>query len=249
MIPPIGRLVSSSFYNNKLEHGREKLEIDPAAMPDGLDMPLVWVETDSFGDQGFQQSKSESKSLTNPFEADLILRLLTQWGGCERFCQWLEKQTSHARQIGIICTYAAQRDLLRKKLQITNLSAQFKASIKIDTVDSYQGKENPIVVVSLVRNNADGRQEGGVATIREGFLYRANRINVAMSRAMDRLVIVGAKNRWPSGGSMAGIVKAFDSEVERGDARISEGIILLDANSTADELTLLAQPPLASKGG
>ncbi|VAW74110.1 Regulator of nonsense transcripts 1 homolog [hydrothermal vent metagenome] len=249
MIPAIGRLVSSSFYKNRLEHGRKKLEIDPAAMPNDLDVPLVWVETDSFGDQGFQQSKSESKSLTNPIEADLILRILTQWGDCEMFCQWLEKQTSYARQIGIICTYAAQRDLLRKKLQVTNLSAQFKASIKIDTVDSYQGKENPIVVVSLVRNNADGRQEGGVRTIREGFLYRANRINVAMSRAMDRLVIVGAKRRWPSGGPMADIVKAFDSEVERGEARIAEGVILLDANSAPDEFDSQTQPPFVSKRG
>ena len=67
-----------------------------------------------------------------------------------------------------------------------------RKSIKIDTVGSYQGKENPIVVLFLVRNNAAGSSECGAATIREGFLSRENRVNVAASRAMDRLLIVDA---------------------------------------------------------
>jgi len=63
----------------------------------------------------------------------------------------------------------------------------FKALVKIDTVDSYQGKENRIIILSITRS---------CPKLSTGFLYLPNRINVALSRAMDRLVIVGASQMW-----------------------------------------------------
>ena len=54
-------------------------------------------------------------------------------------------------------------------------------------MDSYQGKENRVVILSLVRNNP---------TRRQGFLKSSNRLNVAMSRAMDRLIIIGSSAMW-----------------------------------------------------
>lgn len=89
---------------------------------------------------------------------------------------------------------------------------------KIDPVGSYQGKKNPIVVLSLVRNNADGIQQAGVATVREGFLSRSNRINVAVSRAMDRLVIVGGNTRWRQGGPMRRLADNFAKALTNGEA-------------------------------
>ena len=65
----------------------------------------------------------------------------------------------------------------------------FKALVKIDTVDSYQGKENRIIILSLTRS--DKHQS-------PGFLRAPNRINVALSRAMDRLLIVGSSQMWQS---------------------------------------------------
>ena len=59
------------------------------------------------------------------------------------------------------------------------------------------------MIVSLVRNNAAGRIEDGLATISQGFLSRPNRINVAVSRSMDRLVLVGAHQRWRNRSPMA----------------------------------------------
>jgi AAA domain len=203
-----------------LEHGRTDMEIDRAALPNDSDKSLIWIQTDSLGDQGFQKPEVTGTSFTNPSEANVIAALLKRWDDCEPFRRWLDVQTKHAHPIGIICTYAGQRDLLRKKLQVTNLSERLRSSIKIDTVDSYQGKENPIIVLSLVRNNSDGPQERGAATIKDGFLSRSNRINVAISRAMDRLVIVGSKGRWRSSSPMTRIVQAFDEEVDRGEARV-----------------------------
>src|SRR3546814_20489573 len=63
-------------------------------------------------------------------------------------------------------TYAAQRDLIKRRLVASGLDTLIRDACKVDTVDSYQGKENQIVILSLVRNNADGALEHGTATIR-----------------------------------------------------------------------------------
>ena len=75
----------------------------------------------------------------------------------------------------------------RRKFNELTWKPEFRPLIKIDTVDSYQGKENRIIIVSLVKNNKDRKP---------GFLKEHNRINVAMSRAMDRLLIVGSVLMW-----------------------------------------------------
>lgn len=219
MLAPIGRVVSASFYGD-LEHGRTSPEIDPQAMPPDLDVPILWMTTDALGDRGFERIEDASHSFTNSSEADEIISILKGWDGCKPFCEWLGSQTKYTHPIGIICTYAAQRDLIRRKLQTTALTEGLRAAVKIDTVDSYQGKENPIVLLSLVRNNAEGRVQRGSPSIKSGFLSRPNRINVAISRAMDRLIIVGAYHRWPFGSPLAKVTEAVSQEAARDQARI-----------------------------
>lgn len=89
--------------------------------------------------------------------------------------------------IGVICMYAEQKRLLRQKFNQEVWAEGFKDLVKIDTVDSYQGKENRIIILSLTRSDR---------TRYPGFLRAPNRINVAMSRAMDRLLIVGNTDMW-----------------------------------------------------
>ncbi|MFZ2028832.1 MAG: AAA domain-containing protein [Vitreimonas sp.] len=218
MLAPIGRMVSATFYKGCLEHGRAELEIPTAALPRYLEKAVGWLATDELGKQAFQ--KSEGSSLYNPAEEALIVALLEAWQCHDPFMEWIEQQQKHGHAIGVICTYASQRDRLQRRLDGSHLKAPLRASIKIDTVDAYQGKENPIVLLSLVRHNADGGEEGGVRTIREGFLSRPHRINVAMSRAMDRLLIVGARSRWRAGGPMEALSQSFQSECERGEAQL-----------------------------
>lgn len=105
--------------------------------------------------------------------------------------------------------------------------------VKVDTVDSYQGKENPIVILSLVRNNADGPPQSGAATVREGFLSRSNRINVSISRAMDRLVIVGSNARWPRGGPMHRLAGNFAKALGSAEAAVVHASDLLSATKDA----------------
>lgn len=228
MLPPIGEIVSRSFYGKRLEHGRATPIIDPNALPADLISPVTWFDMAPFGERAKQADPNHRKSLTNTIEADVIVSLLKRWSDCQPFLDWLDQQASHAHGIGIICAYSAQRDLVRRKIALATIHPSLRAALKVDTIDSYQGKENPIVIVSLVRNNWDGPMQSGSKTIRPGFLARPNRINVAISRAMDRLVIVGSLTRWDKDGPMDRIARAFASNIEDGDAREVNAMALLE---------------------
>lgn len=91
--------------------------------------------------------------------------------------------------IGIICMYSAQKARLEEVFSRRPWDVRFLGTVRIDTVDSYQGKENMIVIVSLVRSNKRGDQ---------GHVRMPNRCNVALSRAKERLFIVGARSMWGS---------------------------------------------------
>lgn len=228
MLPAIGEIVSRSFYGKRLEHGRVTPMIDPAALPPDLGAPVTWFDTAPYGERAKQADPNRRKSLTNIVEADVIVSLIKRWSEYQPFLDWLDQQASHAYGIGIICAYSAQRDLVRRKIALAPIHPSLRAALKVDTIDSYQGKENPIVIVSLVRNNWDGPMQGGTRTIRPGFLAKPNRINVAISRAMDRLVLVGSRQRWEENGPMDRIVRAFTSNIEAGHARSIDAMALLE---------------------
>jgi hypothetical protein len=234
MLSAIGRLVSDSFYPEiNLEHGRDIPEIDPAALPRDLVAPMTWIATDSLGDQAFESLEAGGTSRINRIEADCVLALLTRWYDHEPFREWLTTQTQHPHGVGVICMYAAQRDHLRNKLLRVPHGDTLLRYVKIDTVDSYQGKQNPIVVLSLVRNNAEGSQQPGAAMIKEGFLSRSNRINVSISRAMDRLIIVGSHGRWPQRGPMGRLIGNYAKALSNSEAAMIHASDLIGANKDA----------------
>lgn len=233
MLPPIGEIVSQSFYEKRLEHGRTTPIIEAVALPADLSAPVTWFDTAPFGERARQADPNHKKSLTNSVEADVIVSLLKRWSECQPFLDWLSQQSSHTHGIGIICAYAAQRDLVRRKIALAPIHSVLRAGLKVDTIDSYQGKENPVVIMSLVRNNWDGPIQSGSKTIRPGFLAKSNRINVAISRAMDRLVIVGSSKRWAEDGPMDRIVRAFSESVKEGHAREVDAMDFLEKGLNA----------------
>ncbi|MFA0173504.1 C-terminal helicase domain-containing protein, partial [Vibrio splendidus] len=89
--------------------------------------------------------------------------------------------------VGVICMYGEQKRIIRQKFKEIEWEDDFKELVKIDTVDSYQGKENRIIILSVTRSSRDKKPK---------FLRTPNRINVAISRAMDRLMIVGSTHMW-----------------------------------------------------
>ena len=76
--------------------------------------------------------------------------------------------------IAVIAPYAAQVRLLREQLDV--------AALEIDSVDGFQGREKEAVVISLVRSNAKGEI---------GFLADVRRMNVALTRARRKLLVIG----------------------------------------------------------
>lgn len=187
MLPAIGDLVNEIFYDIDLENGyRPSPAYFSQNVPECLSHVVTWVDTSELGKKAYD---SGTLSLSNSAEADAIIRLLEEIAEDTEFCAGMAKEMAESQEppIGVICMYLDQRKLVRKRFAEKNWSEEFRKLVKIETVDSYQGKENNIIIVSLTRAKADQSP---------GFLATPNRINVAMSRAMERLVIVGSLKMW-----------------------------------------------------
>lgn len=189
MAPEIGNLVSSAFYDGKLGNGDRSIPDIYARLPAALRSPVTWLDTSALGHRAHHQD-DKGVSIYNRCEADLIIDLLKQVAKDMDFLYELKNSVKEEEPaIGVICMYGEQKRILRQKFKEVQWDEDFKSLVKIDTVDSYQGKENRIIILSLTRSD---KQQS------PGFLRAPNRINVALSRAMDRLLIVGALQMWQS---------------------------------------------------
>jgi superfamily I DNA and/or RNA helicase len=97
-------------------------------------------------------------------------------------------------QIAIISPYSAQVKLLREKLKHLDL--------EIDSVDGFQGREKEAVIVSLVRSNREGEV---------GFLADTRRMNVALTRARRKLIVIGDSATITSHGFYQRMVEYFEA--------------------------------------
>jgi superfamily I DNA and/or RNA helicase len=157
---------SKMFYEDKLiahESVRSHLAKDlPGVEETELTKgPLTYIDT---AGAGYEEKWNELlDSRENEGEADLALRI------------WKELATAGVRpkQAAIITPYAAQARLLKTRGQ---------RNLEVGTVDGFQGREKEVVIVSLVRSNAEGEV---------GFLSDTRRMNVAMTRARRLLIVIG----------------------------------------------------------
>ena len=115
-----------------------------------------------------EEEDEDSTSHLNKYEAQFMVGL----------CRYLLKQEYQPSQITVLTTYKAQMFYLRKLMP---KESEFDG-VNITVVDNYQGEENEIVLLSLVRSNASKKV---------GFLKTENRINVALSRARNGLYVTG----------------------------------------------------------
>jgi superfamily I DNA and/or RNA helicase len=167
------------FSGEKFYHG--KLFADPEVAGRVLGPgfpPLEWVDTSGCGFE--EQRNSETLSLSNPDEAQLLLRhLALLFNQIEAEApQWLEQGLS----IGILSPYKDQVQTLSAQFQASPLLSAFAARVTINTVDGFQGQERDVMYISLVRSNTRGEI---------GFLQDIRRMNVALTRARRKLVVVG----------------------------------------------------------
>jgi superfamily I DNA and/or RNA helicase len=164
---------SRQFYENRLKAN--------AAVAEGIIFPadLAVEFIDTAGSGFFEQIDHETRSISNQEEASLLVRHFLQ------YCNLLEAMaiTEEVRNTGIISPYKAQVSLLRESLTDSELlPGHISANLSINTVDSFQGQERDIIYISLVRSNEKGEI---------GFLSDTRRMNVAMTRARKKLVMIG----------------------------------------------------------
>jgi hypothetical protein len=177
--PVIGKAISRAFYDDKLFSGA--IINEGPAYESWLgdkkpiwgiygDRPLVWLDSSKVS-KGFCNH-------VNTEETKLVLDLIKQF---------VDAETSHPHKqkevhfIGVIAYYGAQVEDLEMKIRVF---PSLWRHVSCGTVDSFQGKEFPVVIICCSRHDT---QRGSV-----GFLASPNRINVAVSRAQRQLIVVGS---------------------------------------------------------
>jgi len=161
-------------YSNQAFYGGQVTShpsVEDRTVPAGAPLRESLQIIDTSG-RGWEEEPGEaSESLANPGEAAcalLVYDTLTQLQGAD---QW---------SVGIISPYRGQVRHLQSLM--TDEQRHRVASLDINTVDSFQGSECDVIIISLVRSNTD--QE-------IGFLKDIRRMNVAITRARRKLVIIG----------------------------------------------------------
>jgi len=164
------------FYHNHLKaHSSVKEKtLDQVCNYSERISPLCFIDT--AGTDSEEELNEETLSISNKKEAELLLNHLTL---CLEKWNWNTKIKSEIK-IGILSPYNDQIRILRDLFDETNLLATY--NIEISTIDSFQGREMDIIYISLVRSN----DQGDI-----GFLSDIRRMNVAMTRAKLRLVVLG----------------------------------------------------------
>ena len=197
----IMRFSSDWFYGNQVESAPE---VKYRSILD-LDVPMEWVPTNptpnpsrAGGESGYSSGENyreEAYNLPsrtggagggfggfggylNKPEAELTLQTLQEY--FERIGK--TRILNERLDVGVISPYRAQVQYLRSQLKKKEWFKPFRHLITVNTVDGFQGQERDIIVISLVRSNDEGQI---------GFLRDLRRMNVAITRARMKLIIIG----------------------------------------------------------
>ena len=176
----IMRFSSDWFYGNQVESAPE---VKFRSILD-LDLAMTWVDTSQFdlpetSDVSFKEEfVGEGFGRVNKAEAELTLLALEQY--FERIGK--TRILNDRLDVGIISPYRAQVQYLRSLVKKREYFKPFRSLITVNTVDGFQGQERDIILVSLVRSNDEGQI---------GFLRDLRRMNVAITRARMKLIILG----------------------------------------------------------
>ena len=153
------------------------------------DEPMMWIDPNTEAERtGIdieeeplkEQFVGESFGRVNKGEAELTLNVL------QDYFQKIGKQRILDEQIdvGVISPYRAQVQYLRKLIRKREFFKPYRRLITVNTVDGFQGQERDVIMISMVRANDDGQI---------GFLCDLRRMNVAITRARMKLIILGDK--------------------------------------------------------
>ena len=199
----IMRFSSDWFYGGKVESAPQ---IKYRSVLD-YDHPITWIDTSNEenqitieGEDAPEDSASASSAANqnsdlnfkeqfvgesfgriNKAEAELTLLTLAEY-----FTKiGKQRVLSESIDVGIISPYRAQVQYLKKLIKKYEFFKPYRRLISVNTVDGFQGQERDVILISLVRSNDEGQI---------GFLKDLRRMNVAMTRARMKLIILGNKD-------------------------------------------------------
>ncbi|MDV3111889.1 AAA domain-containing protein [Segatella copri] len=199
----IMRFSSDWFYGGKVESAPQ---IKYRSVLD-YDHPITWIDTSNEenqitieGEDSPEDSASASSAANqnsdlnfkeqfvgesfgriNKAEAELTLLTLAEY-----FTKISKRRVLEERiDVGIISPYRAQVQYLKKLIKKYEFFKPYRRLISVNTVDGFQGQERDVILISLVRSNDEGQI---------GFLKDLRRMNVAMTRARMKLIILGNKD-------------------------------------------------------
>lgn len=202
----IMRFSSDWFYGGKVESAPQ---IKYRSVLD-YDHPITWIDTSNEenqitieGEDAPEDSASTASSVSaanqnsdlnfkeqfvgesfgriNKAEAELTLLTLAEY-----FTKISKRRILEERiDVGIISPYRAQVQYLKKLIKKYEFFKPYRRLISVNTVDGFQGQERDVILISLVRSNDEGQI---------GFLKDLRRMNVAMTRARMKLIILGNKD-------------------------------------------------------
>ena len=192
MHPDIMKMINY-FYERQLTCGNPEAE-----RPHGIEFKgllskkdhVLWIDTTD-DEKGKRFSINDGQSNINVLEARMIAKTLVDMN---RQLETLGYGKDNKMKVGVVSFYQPQCRVIRDEIRKINKDKlSFSAiDVEINTVIRYQGKEKPIILLSLVKNNGGDRTQkfrAGRANI-----ARFEFINVAMSRAQNLLLIFGARN-------------------------------------------------------
>ena len=178
---------SEQFYDGSLQ-SHDSVSGHVLTGLDYVDEQLVTFEPvtfiDSAGAEWDEEIEPDGLSKRNLQEAELVLRKVAE----------LQDAGLRGRDIAVIAPYAAQVRWLRQNSP--------DERVEIDTVDGFQGREKEAVIISLVRSNPEGEI---------GFLADARRMNVALTRARRKLIVIGDSATVGGNEFFAAMLEYFES--------------------------------------
>ncbi len=159
------------FYHNQLQAAPAVAD----RMVSLMDTPLTWIDTAQC-QYGERQNRSMSHS--NADEARLVVHTLRDY--IDMIGQ--QRIIDDRIDFGIITPYRAQVRMIRRLLKMQRYFRLLRRQVSVGSVDGFQGQERDVVVISMVRDNMEGNI---------GFLRDLRRMNVALTRARMKLIIIG----------------------------------------------------------
>lgn len=168
----IMKFSSDWFYHGRLTAAPECAE--RTIVP--IDPPLIWIDTANLGYEEEQNPLSQSRLNTN--EGILLVETLKLYVNQIGKNRLIDERVD----FGIISPYKSQVQLLRRLIKNEKELKQLFPYITVNTVDGFQGQDRDVILISMVRGNDEGRI---------GFLGDLRRMNVAITRARMKLIILG----------------------------------------------------------